>query len=103
MDDQRAFVLDVRSPPTYALITRESSAPHASSSHYLERALVPILSREGQAGERVVRVDPAQPDRDVLATASLLVLDHPGKLSPRDNHFVVINGEARARDAVRCR
>jgi hypothetical protein len=81
-DDQRAFVLDVRPPPTYALITRESSTPHASSSHYLERALVPILNREGQAGERVIRVDPAQPDRDVLAAASLLVLDHPGKLSP---------------------
>jgi hypothetical protein len=76
-DDQRSFVLDVRPPPIYALITHESSRPHASSSHFLERALVPMQ----QSGERVVRIDPSQPDREALATASLLVLDHPGKLS----------------------
>lgn len=76
-DDQRSFVLDVRPPPTYALITHESSRPHPDSSHFMELALVPMK----QSGEHVVRIDPTQPDRQALATASLLVLDHPGKLS----------------------
>ncbi len=76
-DDQCSFVLDVRPPPIYALITREPSRPRADSSHFTELALVPMK----QSGERVVRIDPAQPDRQALATASLLVLDHPGKLS----------------------
>jgi Aerotolerance regulator N-terminal/von Willebrand factor type A domain len=76
-DDQRSFVLDVRPPPIYALITREPARPRADSSHFMELALVPMK----QSGERVVRIDPAQPDRQALATASLLVLDHPGKLS----------------------
>ena len=75
-DDERPVVVEVRPPPTYALLTRESAKPHASSSHFLERALVP----ETGNGERVVRIDPDHPDRDALATASLLVLDHPGPL-----------------------
>ena len=75
-DDGRPFVVDVRPPPTYALVTAESAEPHASSSHFLELALTP----DAKGGERVVRVDPARPDRDALATASLLVLDHPGPL-----------------------
>jgi hypothetical protein len=81
-DDSRSFVLGILPPPTYALITRESSRPHPSSSHYLERALVPMPPQPGKPGEHVARIDPGQPDRAALAAASLLVLDHPGKLSP---------------------
>lgn len=80
-DDARPFVMNVRRLPVYALITREPSRPHPSSSHFLERALAPVQPREGQPGERVVRIDPAQIDRDTLSAASLLVVDHPGKLS----------------------
>ena len=75
-DDERPFVVDVLPPPTYGLLTRESAKPHASSSHFLELALVPAA----RGGERVIRIDPARPDRDALATASMLVLDHPGPL-----------------------
>jgi hypothetical protein len=85
LDDRRPFVLDVRPAPTYALITRDSAKPHASSSHFVERALVPIKSSGpdggGGGGERVIRIDPVQLDREALATADLIVLDHPGKLA----------------------
>lgn len=79
-DDARAFVLNVRSAPTYALITRESDRPHASSSHFLERAIAP-RRRDARASERVVRLDPEKLDPQALATAAVVLLDHPGKLS----------------------
>jgi hypothetical protein len=83
-DNARPFVLDVRPSPTYILITRESSAPAPISSHFLERALAPQTPRDPAAASKVTRVKRIAPDsldRDVLAGAELLVLDHPGKLS----------------------
>ncbi len=80
-DDTRPIVLHVRPSPTYALLTRQSARPHASSSHYVERALVPAGGDEKSISERVVRIDATKPDRDALSTASLIVIDHPGKLS----------------------
>lgn len=95
-DDVRPFVLNVHHALTYALITRESSKPQPSSSHFLERALVPIATRntrdvrdtrdtrdakDSRGGERVVRLEPGQVERDALANVDLIVLDHPGKLS----------------------
>jgi hypothetical protein len=80
-DNARPVALDVRPLPVYALITSESSKPHPSSSHYLERALVPSKPISGQPSETVVRVDPAHLDREVVDAANLLVLDHPGNLS----------------------
>lgn len=80
-DDVRYFTLDVRPPLTYLLITRDSAAPHASSSHFLELALVPVKPREGQHGERVIRADPQALDRDAVLAADVIVLDHPGRLS----------------------
>jgi hypothetical protein len=77
-DDARWFVLDVRPAPTYALVTRDPSKPQPSSSHFLERALVPATN--ARAGERVVRVDPQKLDRDAVASADLIILDHPGRL-----------------------
>lgn len=82
-DDARALVLHVKSAPTYALITRESNRPHASSSHFLERALAP-RRRDARANEKVVRLDPEKLDPQALATSSVVVLDHPGKL-PADS------------------
>jgi hypothetical protein len=80
-DDRRPFALDVRPSPTYVLVTRESSKPQATSSHFTERALAPIVVRDGKPAIRVVRVQPAALDRDAAAGGDLIVLDHPGKLS----------------------
>lgn len=81
-DDARPLALHVRPMPTYALITRESSTPRPTSSHFVERGLVPRRSTEGSApGERVVRIDPQQLDREAVTNTPVIVLDHPGKLS----------------------
>lgn len=79
-DDTRAFVLQVRRNPVYLLVTRQSAKPHASSSHYLERALAPRLAEEASHGERVVRVDSLNLSLEKLAAADMVVLDHPGVL-----------------------
>ncbi len=81
-DDVRPFVLGVRTPPVYALLTREPSRPHASSSHFVERALVPLRQHDSApaSAERVIRLDPTKPDSESLAIASMIVIDHPGKL-----------------------
>jgi hypothetical protein len=80
-DDVRFFALDVRPPLTYLLVTRDAKAPHASPSHFLELALVPLKPREGQTGERVIRVDADALDRDAVAGADVVVLEHPGRLT----------------------
>ncbi|GMV95849.1 MAG: hypothetical protein AMXMBFR83_02190 [Phycisphaerae bacterium] len=80
-DDARPFVLDVRPGTVYALVTREPASQLASSSYYLERALVPARPRETRGTEKVIRVRPDQLDRDALAAADLVAVDHPGKLS----------------------
>src|SRR5205823_3019002 len=83
-DDARPFVLDVRPPPVFVLVTRESPRPSATSSHFLERALVPDKPTDAQGagrGEKVVRIDPASLDREAVSAADLIVLDHPGRLS----------------------
>lgn len=77
-DDTRSFVIQVQRNPLYLLITRQSAKPHASSSHYLERALAPRMAQEH--GERVVRVDPLNLSLEKLAAADMVVLDHPGVL-----------------------
>jgi hypothetical protein len=87
-DDVRAFVLEVRPTPTYALVTREASTPKPTSSHYLERALAPVIPREKRPAERVVRVDPATLDREGIASADLVVFDHPGRLKPESLKLV---------------
>jgi hypothetical protein len=80
-DDRRSFALDVRPSPTYLLVTRESSKPQATSSHFTERALAPLVTKDGKPAIRVVRVQPSSLDRDAAAGGDLIVLDHPGKLS----------------------
>jgi len=87
-DDARPLALQVRALPTYVLITRESAKPHPSTSHFLERALVPEKPQAGQAAEKVIRLDPANLDRDVVGSSSLLVLDHPGALSDETIQFL---------------
>ena len=79
-DDARSFVLNVRPPLTYLLITREPSRPQPVSSQFLERALAPLRPREGQRGERVVRIDPDSLDREAVGAADVIVIDHPGRI-----------------------
>jgi len=83
-DNERALVVEVTAKPTYALLTRQSAGQRPSSSYYLERALAP----DSQLGERasvdIVRVDPANIDRERLTAADLLVIDHPGKFAAED-------------------
>jgi hypothetical protein len=95
-DDVRAFVLDVRTAATYLLVTREPSKPQPTSSHLLERALVPGRRDVGdpaKQGERVIRVMCDALDRDAIAPADLVVLDHPGPLSPAN--ITLLAGEMR--------
>ncbi len=80
-DDTRACVLDVRPSPVYAVVTREPASRKPSSSYFIERALAPTESRGTREQVRVVRLDPANLDREAVASAELLVVDHPGKLS----------------------
>ncbi|MFI5378466.1 MAG: BatA and WFA domain-containing protein [Tepidisphaerales bacterium] len=80
-DNSRSFVIDIRPMPVFAMVSRQPAKPHAASSHYLERALLPLLPKPPQAGGKVVRLDPAQLDRDAIIAADLIVLDHPGHLT----------------------
>jgi hypothetical protein len=79
-DNTRPMAIDVRTPPTYLLLTRQAADARPSSSYFLERALVPAAPREGRRGETVVRADPARAETELLAAADLLVVDHAGKL-----------------------
>jgi len=80
-DNMRPLVVHVRPRPLYALLTRQAGSQRPSSSHFLECALVPDAQRQEKAASRLVRIDPAELDRSVLAPADLIVLDHPGRLS----------------------
>lgn len=80
-DDNRSFVLDVRPRPTYAIITRQRQGDIPSSSYYLERGLLPTEPKPGQAAETVIRIAPDQLNREALAAAELIAIDHPGPLS----------------------
>ncbi len=88
-DNARSFVLDVRPPPTIALVSRQPASLRPSSSYFLERALAPTQElsndergvRPASGGVSVVRLDPTNLDAERLAGADLIVLDHPGKLS----------------------
>lgn len=80
-DNVRSLVLDVRPRPTYAIVTRERPEDRPSSSYYLERGLVPLEPRPGQAAEAVIRVSPDHLNRETLTPAELIAIDHPGPLS----------------------
>ena len=81
-DDVRPFVLEVKRSATYALITRDPPTPSATSSHFLELALVPAAPPDAKVGaEHVQRIDPAGVDRECARRADLIILDHPGKLT----------------------
>ncbi len=80
-DNERAFVVEVTEKPTYVLLTRQSARQRPSSSYYLERALAPSSRPGERAPVDIVRVDPAEIDRESLTAADLLIIDHPGKIT----------------------
>ena len=47
---------------------------------FLERALVPDANLKEHASARLTRMSPDNLDREALAPAELIALDHPGKL-----------------------
>jgi hypothetical protein len=79
-DDSRPFVVEARTAPTFALVTRQAADALTSSSYFLERALAPLEPRPDRPGVRVVRIDPASLDRDAVADADVVAFDHPGRL-----------------------
>jgi hypothetical protein len=79
-DNTRPIAWQCRAKPHYALITRQPAALRPSSSHFLECALVPDASLGDRTSARLTRVKPETLDRQFLATADLIVLDHPGRL-----------------------
>ena len=105
-DNVRPFVLHVRPPPRYVLITRQAAGRRPTSSLFIECALASLggagvspgaggagvspaagetqagrLRHDGGQSPVVVRVDPAAIDRPAVAAGDLVLLDHPGKLS----------------------
>lgn len=80
-DNARPCAFEVVPPPIYAFITGEPEQRKPSSTYYLERALAPVEATDPAASKRIVRIDPVQLDRQSLAAADLVLLDHPGQLS----------------------
>ncbi|MBW3541206.1 MAG: BatA domain-containing protein [Planctomycetes bacterium] len=78
-DDVRPLVVHVRRAPVYGLMTRQSPERRPSSSYYLERALVPEEQPRGEDSQ-IVRLEPEDPDRELLGLVDLVVVDHPGQL-----------------------
>jgi len=89
-DDVRPFAVEIHPPARFGIITSQAADQRPSSSYYLERALAPLSSRPEQTRARVQRLNPAALDRDTVAAAHVLVLDHPGKLS-RDVLQLLVN------------
>ncbi len=79
-DDQRACAVQVRRQPTYALITRQAESQRTSSSYLLECALAPDAALKERAAAKVLRISPQSLDRETLAPAEVIALDHPGKI-----------------------
>lgn len=81
VDNSRPCAIEIRQPPTYVLITRQPPNQRPSSSYFIERGLLPIEPRKTQGSSRLVRLDPDNFDSQVLASAEVIVIDHPGRLS----------------------
>ena len=79
-DNVRPLVVQVRPRAVYAIITRQSAKTRPSSSHFLHCALVPDESLGDKASAQAIRLGPDDVDAAALASADLILLDHPGKL-----------------------
>ncbi len=81
-DNRRPFAVEVGDTPVYSLVTREPANRRPSASHFLECALAPDATRKQTSAARVVRCDPAALERQDLTSSDLIVVDHPGTLTP---------------------
>lgn len=86
-DNIRPFVIEVRPLPAYVLVTRQPLSQRGAS-YFLERGLFPHMPVAGQADSRLKRMDGSQLDREALAAADVILLDHPGKLSNEGNQLL---------------
>ncbi len=80
-DNVRPLVVELRPRPTYLLLTREPAGRRPASSYFLQCGLVPDGRDNKRASATLVRLDPSAGDAKTLASADLVCLDHPGKLS----------------------
>ncbi|MEN6459165.1 MAG: BatA and WFA domain-containing protein [Thermoguttaceae bacterium] len=86
-DNVFPFVLHGRPAPKYALLTRQLGGRRPTSSLFLECVLAPTGGKGRSKGAAnaepaVARLDPRALDRAVVSASHLILLDHPGKLSP---------------------
>lgn len=80
-DDARHFVVDIRPATTLALITAQAADRRPTSSNFLERALAPFDMRPATPAQaHLLRIDSRRLDRESLASADIVVVDHPGLL-----------------------
>ncbi|MCL2347460.1 MAG: BatA domain-containing protein [Planctomycetaceae bacterium] len=79
-DNVRPFAVDIPAEPNYLLVTRQPANMRPSSAYFLECALALRQTAEGKPAT-VRRTDPSEIDSASLASADLIVIDHPGKLS----------------------
>jgi hypothetical protein len=82
-DDVRPFVTRVHPGLQILLVTRQPPMARPSSSYFLDRALAPA------GGVEVIRSEPDRADRRMLASADLIVLDHPGPLNDQQAEWLV--------------
>lgn len=81
-DNIRPCIFEVSEPPSFAIVTRQAEQLRPSSSYYIERALSPGELGQPAGKKRLFRLAPDQLDQASLAPADLIILDHPGRLSP---------------------
>jgi hypothetical protein len=87
-DNTRPLAFQVYPRPQFLLLSKQSAKMRPSSSYFLERAVSPELPGEGRGGENITRVDPARVSPEVMQSADLLLLDHPGKLSDENLQLI---------------
>ena len=93
-DNVRPFAVRIPEEPVYVLITRQPATLRPSSSWFLECAL-PLrqvsLGQTFQEGSTAVhRAAPSEVDATLLASADLILLDQPGRLS--DDTITLLSG-----------
>lgn len=81
-DNVRAFSLQIRPAPLFAMITRQADDNTPTSSYFLSRALAPYAKDAARSTERIIRMNSDAPDEEALSRADLVTLVCPGTLRP---------------------
>jgi hypothetical protein len=77
-DNVRPFAVLIPEEPVYVLLTRQPATLRPSSSWFLECAL-PVRHSAQENSAAVHRRDPSDIDATLLASATAILIDHPGK------------------------